>query len=513
MELVKDVLKVEELKGYQETQTLIETEIYLNQLKPDIEKLLWTDGKVEILNTKIIRDKIITNGIVRFKSVYKSKEEEVNIYTLETTADFRQEIEIEGITEEMAAEVKANLEYIDEEIKDERKVSLKAVVNLIGKVEQTNTIEIIKEIKEGLNLQVLREKIKYKDVYGKEDSYALVKEAFEVEEYMPPIEDILKVSIHAYEKESTLVEDRIIVSGVVEASIIYYGENRLNSVKKELPFNHFLDMPGALRESECQVDMEVVDGEYEIRENMNGDYKVLDLESKIRITGKVYEEKEKEVIVDAYSTKKKINLEKEEIKVIENIKDITHREKVEKDLNGKAIKEVYGIDGTPIILDSRYLEEKIVVEGILSLNLFYLEEGTEEISTLKEEVPFKSYISTEELKQNIAINVEASLETLDYSLKNDNLSIDASIKNRVLVNREKKTNIINKIEETDEIIDKKNRPSITVYIVQKGDVLWDIAKRYNTTVEEIVLSNNINNPSILMPGEKIIIEKNVDFAF
>ena len=49
--------------------------------------------------------------------------------------------------------------------------------------------------------------------------------------------------------------------------------------------------------------------------------------------------------------------------------------------------------------------------------------------------------------------------------------------------------------------------------MQKGDSLWDIARRYNTTVEEIVLSNNIVSPDHLMPGEKIIIEKIVDNSF
>ena len=316
MELIKDVLKVEELKGYQEAQTLIENEVYLNQSKPDIEKLLWTDGNLEILNTKIIRDKIIVSGIVKFKVVYKSKqEEEESIYTLETTSDFKEEIEIEGITEEMSASIKGNIEYIEDEVLDERKVSLKALVNLKGKVEEVNTIEIVKDIKNKESIQLLKEKIKYKDVYGREDSYALVREVFEVNEDLPAIDDILKLSIKAFEKESTLVEDRIIVSGVVEVLIIYSGENKVSAIKKELPFNHFLDIPGVYKESMGEVSLDVLEGEYEIRENENGDLKILELEVKVKISGKAYTENETEVIVDAYSTERKLNIKKEEISV------------------------------------------------------------------------------------------------------------------------------------------------------------------------------------------------------
>jgi LysM repeat protein len=45
--------------------------------------------------------------------------------------------------------------------------------------------------------------------------------------------------------------------------------------------------------------------------------------------------------------------------------------------------------------------------------------------------------------------------------------------------------------------------------VQKGDTLWSIAKRYNTTVDALVKLNNIENPSKVTQGMQIMILKNV----
>lgn len=513
MEIVKDILKVEEQKGYEEIESLVETEIYLNQTKPDIENILWADGKVEILSTKIVQDKIVVNGLAKFKVVYKSNEEELNIYTLETNSDFREEIEIEGINDEMSVEIKSALEYIEYELVDERKVGIKALVNICGRVEQTNLVEIIQEVKEEPNLQLLKEKIKYNDIQGREESYALLKEAFDIGDNKPPIEEVLKVDLHPYEKEYSISADRIIVSGVVECSLIYFGDNKLNSVKREIPFTHFLEVPEISIGSKCQLNMEVVDGEYELRENLEGELKIVDLEVKVKIVGKLYEQKEKEAIIDAYSTSKKLNLETEEISIMENIKDIIDKENISTELKGKGFKEIYTIEGNPGILNSQYIDDKIMIEGILSLNIYYLENITDEITTLKEEIPFKSYITVDELEKDIITNVDTNLEELNYTLKEDNLTINGTIKNHIFVNRERKINMISNIEETEKIIDKKNRPSITIYIVQKDDVLWDIAKRYNTTVEELITSNNITSPSNLMPGEKIIIEKRIEIEF
>ena len=55
-------------------------------------------------------------------------------------------------------------------------------------------------------------------------------------------------------------------------------------------------------------------------------------------------------------------------------------------------------------------------------------------------------------------------------------------------------------------LDTENEiPSVRIYIVQAGDTLWQIAKRYNTTMDAIVKANDIKDPNMIMPGQKLII--------
>ena len=46
------------------------------------------------------------------------------------------------------------------------------------------------------------------------------------------------------------------------------------------------------------------------------------------------------------------------------------------------------------------------------------------------------------------------------------------------------------------------------YTIKKGDTLWEIARRYGTTVQEIASINNIQNPNLIYPGETIRILTN-----
>lgn len=513
MKIIKDVLKVEEFKGSEERESLVEKDLYLDQASPDVEKILWTDGKVEILSSKLIQDKILVNGLVKFKLVYKSGEEELNIHLLEGTEDFREEIEIPGINEQMSVEVKPKLEYIEGEVSDERKLTLRALVKLQGAVEQINLFEIIKDIEEVNKLQVLKEKIKYNNMREKVESYGFIKEAFEIGEEKPSIEEILKIQITAQEKELNISQDRIILSGVSRISIIYYGGGRINSLEEEIPFTHFIEAQDIDEDYKCQLTLDVVDGQYELRENLEGDIKIVDLEMKIKILAKIYSLEAKEITIDAYSIDREIDLEKEEITIMENVEDLISRENISKEIDYGNIGEVYTVEGEAHVLTSQYIEDKIIIEGLVDLDIYYLREEIDEIASMKEEIPFRSYLNIGEFVTAPIIDADISLEELDYSLQNQVLKINGLVKNHITVDKERKIEILTGIEETENLIDRSNRPSMIIYMVQKGDRLWDIAKRYNTTMEEIILTNEITSPSTLMQGEKIIIEKKVDINF
>ena len=64
-------------------------------------------------------------------------------------------------------------------------------------------------------------------------------------------------------------------------------------------------------------------------------------------------------------------------------------------------------------------------------------------------------------------------------------------------------NLIDSIE--DNILDISNLDSINIYVVKAGDTLWNIAKKYKTSIDKLVKTNDIQNPDVIDVGQKILI--------
>lgn len=62
---------------------------------------------------------------------------------------------------------------------------------------------------------------------------------------------------------------------------------------------------------------------------------------------------------------------------------------------------------------------------------------------------------------------------------------------------------------TDTLTEDEN--DYIIYTVVKGDTLWSIAQRYNTTVSELVKINNIKDPNLIYVGQKLKIPNNLKY--
>ena len=65
---------------------------------------------------------------------------------------------------------------------------------------------------------------------------------------------------------------------------------------------------------------------------------------------------------------------------------------------------------------------------------------------------------------------------------------------------------MNKLAMNDDQMDQVTGGSVLPYVVQAGDTLSAIAKKYNVTLEQLMKWNNIKDPNILTVGQRLVIK-------
>ena len=95
-------------------------------------------------------------------------------------------------------------------------------------------------------------------------------------------------------------------------------------------------------------------------------------------------------------------------------------------------------------------------------------------------------------------------------IDSDEIEVKAVISLNVLVLQCEKLGIIGKVEEKPLDMQKiRSMPGITVYMVKQGDTLWDIAKKFYTTMEEIISMNSLENDQLTL-GQPLLLVKKVE---
>lgn len=503
IEVIKENFQSNKLKGREEIQALVETQIYLSPAKPDIEKLIWVKNRVDILDTRLIKDKLIVTARMKYDLVYKSPDEERNLHSLDTDVEFTEEIFIEGIDEEMESYIESKIEHTEWEL-FENKIDLKSLVNIKADVREIKEFQLANEITGEDGLQTLDERMNYRGFYAQQLSYANLQEEIVIQDDYPEIDNILNFHIEVQEEESIATEDRIISSANVRLNIIYYGEDQIHAIEQEFTLNHFIEMEGLDSTFIPKVKFEDVQGNYEIRANDLGESKIIELDIKVKVIGEAYFETLQNLIIDAYSTRDLLEIEGEEIELSENIKTMDYEDEIDLEIGEVDALEILDIEAGLNNID-KYIEGDLIIDSILSLDIIYTDRMTGELSKYSTDFPFRTTIDSN-LDSDLDIRLESAVKDIRTISGKTGLEVTASINHNIELLKSRRVYGITNIEKGARGLAQEKRPSITVYIVQKGDSLWDIAKRYQTTMDMI---QSLSGEEDIKPGDKIIIEKEV----
>ena len=127
-----------------------------------------------------------------------------------------------------------------------------------------------------------------------------------------------------------------------------------------------------------------------------------------------------------------------------------------------------------------------------------------EIDTKQIELLVNADVELENVSSDTKITVDVSNNGINLTQSGRNVEIDMNILAKCYIENIASINIINTIEADK--LDLGNMDSLNIYIVKEGDTLWNIAKKYKTSIEKLLKANpEITDPDNIVEGQKIFV--------
>ena len=174
-------------------------------------------------------------------------------------------------------------------------------------------------------------------------------------------------------------------------------------------------------------------------------------------------------------------------------------------LSDTQLEEILDVSCNPLLSVAKVQEGRVHLAGTLSCRILYKTSGG--IHCVTESIPFEQTREFSDSKEYSELSAKADLSHFSYHILNHNsLEIRAGLTYKVCLHATCNKEYVEAIlvdEDTPLICD---RAPIVAYIIKPGDTLFQIAKKYATTVDRLKSVNNIDNDRNLKIGSYLIIE-------
>lgn len=518
-ELVTNKILLDKKIGGQSTQILVEGDIIVPDVKPDMASILQTEANIIIDKTDIMQNKINFIGHLDLHVIYIAKSSDNPVYSIDISSKVDDFLNIDGVQNDMYCAVDASINKIDYKMVNDRKINFRAVIDVSGQVQKECEYEIITAIKDIPASQMLKKNFNINRLVECRDDRFIVKDELNINSGKPNIRELLQTTIDIINRDVKSGNGKVTVNGELILKMLYKSdsdENIIEISEHEIPFNGVFDVPKAKEYMFADVKLYTQDKYIQVKPNSDGEDRILDVEIFIGANIKISAEEEIEILEDAYCIDKKLEIVREQIQypniICKSKTQSTVKEIVQLDENCPDIMQILKINAQAHIDDVHITDDRVMVEGIINSDILYIAQSDDNpLYSFKTIVPYRQVIEIKGALPEMKTNVDIAIEHTGFNmLSNNEIELRFSLGFSSYIEDEQTVNVICDIKISD--IEKEvleNMPSMVVYVTQENDNLWHIAKNYNVSIDSLKKLNDLEDDKIIA-GEKLLILKDVE---
>ncbi len=515
MQLVKKEIRTNNHKVSKHVQLTIDEDFNVSDSRQDIDKIIISQGQVVIDDTEPMVDRIRVKGHVSYKILYSVAKAEGELDSMEGSVPFEETINVDDLLPSYDTSVSCEMEDLNISMIHSRKIEVKGLIQMKIDVTEQDIIEGAEGIENGDNIQCMYKKVPYTRTVADQKDIFRVREQIPIPQSKPNIRNLIWHSVTVNEVESKPLDNKIGLRGELEIFLIYRAEEQmpLQYLNLDIPFTGEVDCVGSMEGMTADIGVVLGETQLLVEPDEDGEERILNLEANLELEIRIYQEEELDLLGDMFSTSACINVETEtfdyESLLTRNNAKTRIVERIKRKENQAGILQVCYVEGTVKVDDTSTTEEGLQIEGAVEVRIIYIaEDDTRPMNSLTGFLPFTYLVEAKDLSPDTIYHIRPTLEQISsIMLGSDEVEIKAVVNLSIIAFARKKCKVITDMSVSEIDYEKMNQlAGIIGYMVQEEDTLWNIAKRYYTSIDTIRKVNQLERDE-LTAGQKLVIVK------
>ncbi len=486
---------------------------------PDMKKIVWAKACPRLGNRFLGSGVLEYEGAVAYKVLYISDDNTIRCAAF--LSEFKNRIVCEELAEECVDILHPVASMLNCRMQNPRKLNIRCQAGVTGAIwkRQSFLPELYGassgEEKSIETRQICMDAIA---VTNQRQDGLVFSEDITLDSSMPAVDQIICCNANLYADECRVVAGELLIRGVCEVEAVYSvaGEEKEGyvSLRRTLPFSQSLDANEIKDGCTCLVTVLPEGVTLNVREDEFGKRRMIELDINYGLDIEAIRPQKLYYCADCYSVKRECQTAIEKQKIWHlcssgHISFSVNENYLLTDIEAGDMREAKVCMVEPMLLlkEERSAKGKAILEGVAKVSILGVyEDGRNGCIVL--DVPLRYEGEGVLAEDEVKANIECRAMGVRCRVDDKKLYVDFEVVGSVTLLAYKEADVISVIRMMpDRVYEGEKGAIATLYYVQKGETIFDIAKKYKVSRASLMERNSLESENEIVGVALLIPQK------
>ena len=475
------------------TEQSVECEFTLPDYCPEIKRIIKCSLKANVTSVQKSEGKVNAQVNACVRIIYIGENNKISAY--EQVQPVQKIFESDKIKNDSVVCVRVNTDYVNCRATSPRKVDIKAMLSFVFKMIRKGSESYLVSA-EGCGIQTLEKDYTYCDLKAVCEKSFNLTEVAEIPSDKSAVARIIDSSAFISVSSTKIINNKMLLKGDCFIRICYLSDSDFNveTTEHSIPVSQIIDIDGISDTCETNLDINITACETFSKIDSSGENRFVDINIRASVIITAFENSDITLIKDMYSTSFITDSSSKYINVLSKNTDFnnTFTNKVTLESIGISVEKVCTVWCEDLKNTYSFNNGNCVIKGSYQVNILYYE-TEKQIGIIQKTVEFEYGVELKEEAENVVCYPSLQLGACSCALQGESrleLKTEIFMSGKVL--SVKKVRCISSAQVSDEI-DKKDDCALTIYFSDSDEKVWDIAKKYKTSVSAVMQENELDS--------------------